>query len=275
MSRRNEHTSSRRLRYQIAAQVLLCVGAVFVYFRIRGLTDANRAEAYQNADLIQAAERQLGIDWEYALQQQVIDSPLATKVLNWIYIFGHWPVIVVVLIWLLTRHPEVFRRIRNAMFASGAVGMVIFAAFPVAPPRLDGLGLVDTVAEQSSAYRILQPTAFTNQYAAMPSLHVGWDLLIGLAIWTAARQVWLRLLGLAMPVAMTISVVLTANHYLLDIVAGAGLTTVAWLAFGPAGMALAKARGPDREGLLARVVYRDRSLSAHRRPETGTGPPGQ
>ena len=274
MHLRDDRAPSRRIGYQVPAQVLLCIGAVFVYFRIRGLTDANRDVAYHNADLVQAAERHLDIDWEFPLQQQVIVFPTVTKVLNWIYIFGHWPVIVVTLIWLLTRHPGVFRRTRNAMFASGAVGMVIFAVFPVAPPRLDTLGLVDTVAEQTSAYRILQPTAFTNQYAAMPSLHVGWDLLIGLAIWTAARPLWLRLLGLAMPVAMTLAVVLTANHYLLDIVAGAGLTTLAWVVFGPAGMAAA-GRWRDRNGALPGVVYRGKRLSNHRGPETGTGPPGQ
>ena len=187
------------MAFSVVTQVLLCAGAVFVYFRVRGLTDSRPHIAFRNAELVLNTERDLRIDWEHTLQQQVINSPRVTNVLNWIYIYGHWPVIVVTLIWLLTRHPDIFRRTRNAMFVSGAVGMVVFALFPVAPPRLDGLGLVDTVAEQSRAYRVLQPTAFTNQYAAMPSLHVGWDLLIGLAIWTAAGHLWLRLLGLAMP----------------------------------------------------------------------------
>jgi len=218
------------MAFSVITQVLLCAGAVFVYFRVRGLTDSRPDIAFRHAELVLHAERDLGINWEYALQQQVINYPAVTNVLNWIYIYGHWPVIVVTLIWLLTHHPDVFRRTRNAMFVSGAVGMVVFALFPVAPPRLDDLGLIDTVAEQSRAYRVLQPTAFTNQYAAMPSLHVGWDLLIGLAIWTAARHLWLRLLGLAMPVAMTFAVVLTANHYILDVIVGAGLTTTAWIA---------------------------------------------
>lgn len=276
MLRSREQMSSRRLGYRIAAQVLLCCCAVFVYFGIRGLTESKPDAAYRNADRVLRVERHLGLgDWEYVLQQQVIGSPTVTNVLNWIYIYGHWPAIVVTLIWLLIRHSDVFRRIRNAMFASGAVGMVIFAMFPVAPPRLYGLGLVDTIAEQSRSYRILQPAAFTNQYAAMPSLHVGWDLLIGLAIWTAARQLWLRLIGLAMPVAMTLAVVLTANHYVLDIVAGAGLTTVAWVALGPAGVVVAMARGRDRHRPVPRVVYRGASLSDHRGSDTGSGPPGE
>ena len=230
MHRRVEMTALRLTAFPVITQILLCAGAVFVYFRVRGLTESRPHIAFQNAELVLRLERELRIDWEYSLQQQVIGSRLVTNVLNWIYIYGHWPVIVVTLIWLLTRHTDVFRRTRNAMFLSGAIGMVVFATFPVAPPRLDDVGLVDTISEQSRAYRVLQPTAFTNQYAAMPSLHVGWDLLIGLAIWTAGRRLWLRLIGLAMPVAMTFAVVLTANHYLLDVLVGAGLTTAAWIA---------------------------------------------
>ncbi len=274
--RRPEQNWWRRRSYQIAAQVLLCVGAVVVYFGIRGLTESKPDTAFRNADLVQGVEHRLGIDWELTFQQQVIDSPAITKILNWIYIFGHWPVIVVTLIWLLARHPEVFRRIRNAMFVSGGIGMVIFAMFPVAPPRLDDVGLVDTVTQQSSAYRILQPAAFTNQYAAMPSLHVGWDLLIGLAIWSAATgRLWLRLIALAMPVAMTLAVVLTGNHYLLDIIAGAMLTTVTWAAFGPNGIVTAMAGNTDPKRHLPSVVYRGNSLSDHRRPDIGTGRPGR
>jgi hypothetical protein len=216
----------------VLVQIAICALAVFVYFRVRGMTAAWPNVADRNAALLIKVERALGINWEYVLQQTVIGSQLATRLLNWIYIFGHWPVIVVTLVWLFFGHRAVFRRTRNAMFASGAVGLVVFAVFPVAPPRLYELGLIDTVADQSHAYRIFQPVAFTNQYAAMPSLHVGWDLLIGLAIWTAARRRWVRLLGLAMPVAMAAAVVLTANHYLLDAVVGATLTSLAWIVCG-------------------------------------------
>ena len=82
--------------------------------------------------------------------------------------------------------PARFLRLRNAMMVSGAIGLIVFASYPVAPPRLRGLGLVDTVTSSSTAYRVLQPPAFVNQYAAMPSLHSGWDLLVGIAIVTAA-----------------------------------------------------------------------------------------
>jgi hypothetical protein len=101
------------------------------------------------------------------------------------------------------------------------IGVCIFVLYPVAPPRLAGLGLYDTVSAQSHAYRVLQPPAFVNQYAAVPSLHVGWNLLIGIFVVRYARRTVLRVIGALLPMAMTASVVLTANHYVIDAVLGA------------------------------------------------------
>ncbi len=154
---------------------------IFVYFRIRGLTASRPDVALAHARDIVALEHRLGIDVEGILQAPVVDSAKLSAVANWVYIYGHWPVIVVTMVWTVWRHHDVFLRLRDAMLVSGALGMAVFVSYPVAPPRLAGLGLVDTVTEQSHAYRILQPPQFVNQYAAMPSLHAGWDLLVGIA----------------------------------------------------------------------------------------------
>jgi membrane-associated phospholipid phosphatase len=151
---------------------------------------------------------------------------------NWIYIWGHWPVIAASLIWLATKHPAIFTRARNAMLLSGGIGVVVFVLFPVAPPRLAGIGMADTVTLTSHSYRILQPHMFTNQFAAMPSLHVGWNLLIGMALVTAARGLLLRVVGVLMPAGMAVATILTANHYIVDVLVGASLTTACWLLFG-------------------------------------------
>jgi len=170
-------------------------GGAVVYFGVRGLTEGNVAAANRNAGRLFEVEEALGIDVEKTVQEPVARSDTFTAVVNWIYIWGHWPVIIATLLWLVLSHPAVYARTRNAMLLSGAVGMVVFALWPVAPPRLADLGLVDTVTEYSRSYRVLQPPAFTNQYAAMPSLHVGWDLLIGLAIVVAASRLWVRAIG--------------------------------------------------------------------------------
>jgi membrane-associated phospholipid phosphatase len=82
------------------------------------------------------------------------------------------------------------------------------------------------VTEQSYAYRVFQPPGFTNQYAALPSLHFGWDLLVGLAIAAAATHWWLRLIGYVLPALMAVAVVTTANHFVVDVVAGGALALV-------------------------------------------------
>jgi membrane-associated phospholipid phosphatase len=79
-----------------------------------------------------------------------------------------------------------------------------------------GYGFIDTVTEQTSAYRVLQPPAFVNQYAAVPSLHFGWNLLMGIALVGLSGHWLLRLFGWLMPAAMLVSIVLTANHYIFD-----------------------------------------------------------
>jgi membrane-associated phospholipid phosphatase len=87
--------------------------------------------------------------------------------------------------------------------------------------------MVDTVTRTSESYRVLQPPLFTNQYAALPSLHSGWDLLVGMSIVAAASSVWLRAIGFILPMLMALAVVFTANHYILDVVAGISLVLVA------------------------------------------------
>jgi hypothetical protein len=217
-------TSTRRSLLQTG----VAVTAVLAYFGARGLTEGDPDTALRNARRVEAAERFLHLDREASLQGLVVGDQALTRLLNWIYIFGHWPVIALTLGWLLTRRHEVYTRVRNALLLSGAAGVVIFAAFPVAPPRLAHLGLVDTVTQQSDAYRLMQPTAFTNQYAAMPSLHVGWNLLMTLAILAATHRTWVRVLAEALTLSMDATVVLTANHYLLDAIMGAGLAGLSW-----------------------------------------------
>ncbi len=171
-------------------------------------------------------ERATGLDVEAGLQQVLLRWDWLVAPANWVYIYGHWPVIVPTLVWLAVRHRDRFVRLRDAMMISGGIGLFIFALYPVAPPRLAALGIVDTVSEQSLAYRVLQPPAFVNQYAAMPSLHAGWDLLVGLAIAGAAGSLWLRVAGYLLPVLMVAAVILTGNHYLVDVVAGLALALI-------------------------------------------------
>lgn len=211
----------------IAGDAAVVVTGIVVYFGVRGLTAGAPDVAREHAADVLALEKTLGLDVEAGVQALLLDLDPLVTLANWIYIWGHWPVIVATLVWLALHNRTVFRRLRNAMIASGALGLCVYTTYPVAPPRLTG-GFVDTITEQSSSYRVLQPPAFVNQYAAMPSLHVGWDLCVGLALVAAATTLFLRTIGALMPVLMAAATVLTANHYVLDVLAGAAFGLAGW-----------------------------------------------
>lgn len=206
--------------FDLAKQIVLVGCAVLFYFAVRGLTEGSVPEAIQHGRDVLALEQRLGIAFEPHTQEQLADHRTLTMVANWIYIWGHWPVIVMTLIWLRRRRRYYYLLLRNAMFVSGAIGLVIFAAYPVAPPRLIDAGFVDTVSQFSTSYRLLQPPSLVNKYAAIPSLHVGWNLLVGMVLWQSSNRRRIRLPALASPILMILAVMLTANHYLLDALAG-------------------------------------------------------
>jgi membrane-associated phospholipid phosphatase len=209
-------------------QALIVALGVFFYFQVRGLTHAAPEVAIRHAHDVMRVEHAWGIDVESVIQAPVTDNWVLANVANWIYIWGHWPVIVATMLWLVWYHRQFFLRLRDAMLVSGGLGLVIFVTYPLAPPRLVDPALVDTVTERSNAYRYLQPPNFVNQYAAMPSLHAGWDLLIGISIATAAGTAIVRAMGWLLPLLMALAVVATANHYLVDVFAGIALAMVGY-----------------------------------------------
>ena len=205
--------------------------AALTYFGVRNLTAGAAEEAFANARRIQDLEELLRIAWERPLQDVLIGHDLLVTLVNWIYIWGHWPVIVPAAVLLYRTRHDRYLLLRNAMFLSGAIGFLFFALFPVAPPRLVDPALADTVTQHSEAYRALQPPGLTNQYAAFPSLHFGWNLLLGVVVWGATRRALLRLLAVAGPASMAAAVVLTANHFVLDLAGGAAVVLFAlWVA---------------------------------------------
>ena len=134
-----------------------------------------------------------------------------------------------VALWLFFRRPEHYAIYRNAFLLSGAVGLLLFMTFPAAPPRLADLGFTDTVVNNSNFYHLLQPPQLTNQYAAFPSLHFGWNLLMGIAILETTRWLPARIFAVVLPLAMLAAIVLTANHYLIDGAAGAAVALLGLL----------------------------------------------
>jgi hypothetical protein len=210
----------------VAREVGLIAFAAVAYFGVRGFTEDRIDRAFDNADALLRLEGALGIDWERAFQEPLLDHQWLLTLTNWVYVYGHWPVIAACGIALYVWRHDRYVLLRNAMFISGLIGFLFFAGVPMAPPRMADPGVVDTVTEYSEGYRALQPPALTNKYAAFPSLHAGWNLLLGIVLFQATTHRAVRAFAVAMPAVMAFAVVASANHFVLDVVAGAVVVLV-------------------------------------------------
>jgi hypothetical protein len=210
-----------------AAEVALIAGTLPLYYLVRGLTHAQVDDAVGRGVDIVNLEKSLGIFWEVHLQSWVISYQWLVTILNGFYLFGHLPVIGAIALWLYFWHRPQYLLMRNAFLVSGAIALIFFVSLPTAPPRLLphdlGFGFVDTVVNQYHQGRPLTPGWFVNEYAAFPSMHIGWNLLVGIAIWLASRNIFVRAFAVLMPLAMASDIILTANHYIIDAVAGAAV----------------------------------------------------
>ena len=215
-------------------EVLLILVGYFSYHLVRGAVNGRVQDAFTNAGGLIRLEQSLGIFWEVQLQGLILGHDFLIDFFNWVYIWGHIPIVVALAFWIFFFRRHYFARYRNAFLISGAIGLIFFVTLPVAPPRMvPEAGFVDTVTLYNNAYRVLQPPAFVNQYAALPSLHFGWNLLVGLAVFQTTRVWYAKAFGLLMPSLMFIAVILTANHYILDPLIGG---TIALVALGIAGL---------------------------------------
>lgn len=204
----------------VTRELSIAAGCGGLYVASRAATEGDFDTAYVHARAIVRVERQLGIFRESRLQPLVLNHEGLITLANWIYIWCHWPVILSVGGWLLLRRPEAYTLYRNAILVSGGIGLAIFMLFPVAPPRFTDIPIVDTVTLFSTSHLWLQPHGFVNQYAAVPSLHLGWNLLMGIALARQAPYRALRVAGAVMPAAMWGAIVLTGNHFIVDGVVG-------------------------------------------------------
>ncbi|MGZ4407693.1 MAG: phosphatase PAP2 family protein [Gaiellaceae bacterium] len=224
--------SLRRAAGSVARELVVIALFAFTYGGVRELTEGGAATAIRNGARVARLEQHLGLAWEHGFQSVVLGRRVLVDLANWMYIWGHWPVIAAIAITLFSVRRERYRLLRNAVIISGLIGFLFFALFPTAPPRLVDAGLVDTITRWSDSYRTLQPPRFTNQYAAMPSLHFGWNLLVGIILFGSTRSLVVRAFSILMPAAMAFAVIATANHWVVDVFAGAAVVLV--------GLALAK-----------------------------------
>lgn len=211
---------ARSWAHGAARESTVILFAALVYAGVRVLTEGSRHRADENGRRLLHIERALHLDWEGALQSPVLAHRWLTTLVNWDYIWGFWPVLAGTAVLLYARHRDEYALLRSSIFVSGLIGFAFFALLPVAPPRLVDPQLTDTIRRGAGWYRTMQPLGLTNRYAAMPSLHFGWSLLVGYAVWQAGRRRVAYVFAVLIPAAMAFSVVATANHYVLDVAVG-------------------------------------------------------
>jgi hypothetical protein len=195
------------------------VGLLLVYKYGRHLVaEGHVHEALQNARQVIGVERALGVFSEARLQELVDGNVTVIRFLNGYYLVAHVAVTAAAFFWLYLRHWPAYRRFRNVMVVMTLVGLAVHLGFPLAPPRMfPKFGFVDTARLFGPAsYGNGSPyKGFANQFAAMPSLHFGWALVIAWAVFIATKSRW-RYLVLLHPVLTLAAIVLTANHYWAD-----------------------------------------------------------
>jgi hypothetical protein len=184
--------------------------------------------AVANADSIVDLEQSLSVDVEQGVQTALQGSWLLW-LLNHLYIAAQLVVVPGALVWLYKRSRTHYVLLRNTVLATWLVALPIYALFPCAPPRLAGIGLVDTITTQTGlALDSKLTTSFYNPIAAVPSLHAGFAIAVSAALAAAAGRRSLTVLAWTWAPTVCLAVVATGNHFVADIVAGALVTLVGY-----------------------------------------------
>ncbi len=204
-----------------------------IYSMIRNAVPTQKVAAQHHASLIWHFEQGIGIAVERSVNHGVNSVTWLIVGMNYYYATLHFIVTIGVLVWLYRSHPGRYAAARSVLFVTTAIALVGFYFFPLAPPRLmDNGNFIDTVAVHHTWGSMASGAGaqVSNQFAAMPSMHIGWSLWCGLTIFFLARRPWVRALGLAYPLATLTVIISTANHFWMDAVGGEVCLTVGFIA---------------------------------------------
>jgi membrane-associated phospholipid phosphatase len=214
-----------RRRWQVELRMFLA--AYLVYTMARWIFVGDLGTAKEHARWIFELEQDAGMAVEGSVQG-ALDSPVPSWLLSNLYLAAQLAVVPGALLWLYRRSPAVYRELRNTVVATWLIAVPVFALFPVAPPRLADIGIVDTVSSQASVELTGRSTIFYNQLAAVPSLHVGFAVAVGLALARVFERRWAKGLALMWGPLVSLAVVATGNHYFFDIAAGLAVTALGY-----------------------------------------------
>jgi hypothetical protein len=208
-------------RHYGLTQIAIVLAGLEGYELLRRALRPNWPLALEHAREILAWERVTDLSWELPLQREFLGLPWLIDAMNGFYIAGHFVITAVFFYWLYHRSRPTFQRFRNGFLAATAIAIVIHWRFPTAPPRLAGVGLVDTL-RRFSDINIGSPRSspFSDPVAAVPSLHAGWALGVGIGLVLYARPLFWKAVGALYPFVVVVTIVVTGNHFVFDAMAG-------------------------------------------------------
>ena len=201
-------------------QVGLFLLAYLVYSIARWLTVGELPDATAHAHWIVDLEKSTGVEVENQVQT-AFTGTIGLWILNHLYLAAQLVVLPGALIVLYKRSRPAYERLRNTVLATWLISIPVYALFPVAPPRLAGIGMVDTITQQTGfAMDSKMTTMFYNELAAVPSLHVGFAFAVGIAIAAATSNRLVKVIAHLWGPTIALAVVATGNHFVFDIAAG-------------------------------------------------------
>jgi membrane-associated phospholipid phosphatase len=212
--------SRGRVRPHVLGELLIVLCLVKVYDYIRSLEAVREPAALRHGQSVLDLERFLHLDWELAANLWLAGHHVLESAAIWWYQLTHIGVTLSVLVWCYLRSPHHYRPARNALVATNVVGLLVFLVLPVMPPRLlPGAGFVDSVADAGFGTSHAGPVP-ADEFAAMPSLHLAWATWVAVVVIVMLGSRRWRWLAVLYPLTTATAVVVTANHFVLDVVAG-------------------------------------------------------
>jgi hypothetical protein len=218
-------------------EILAILGFYLVYSAIRDVSGSHQQRALANARHIISLERHLAIFHEVTIQRWALHFTPLIITANYMYGSLHFVVTIGVAVWLFRSYSDDYPRYRNTLAITTALALIGFTIFPLMPPRLllhDGglhIGFVDTLERYKTIWSFDSGPAakVSNQYAAMPSVHIAWSTWCALALVPRMKTLPRKILAASYPVITLVVIVITANHYFIDAVGGLLILTIGWV----------------------------------------------
>jgi hypothetical protein len=217
-------------RHSLPIELAFILGLYAVYEGTRGLVAGDERVALSHARDVISLERSLHIFVEGPIQHAALAVPGLIGTLGVAYLTLHLSVTGGLLLWLHRSRPAAYPFVRTTLLLASALAVIGYLVFPTAPPRLSNVGILDAVSSRHVDLNAGLVSSLYNPYAAVPSMHVGYALIVGASIARYAPHLITRLAGLAYPPLVLLVIVATGNHFFVDAAAGAAVVGVALLA---------------------------------------------